>query len=158
MRGAKVYIDTFKLLRSSPNELRKMLVEYSVQMNKQLERLADQDERVEGSTLLMTVDELPVAGVPFEAKVLQISGSDERTWICVKDRDGEYKWFRQEMFDPERFATEVDANYQVTVDDYIILADSDGGPITVTLPDAATSKGRIYTVKRTGSNNVVVQP
>ena len=52
--------------------------------------------------------------------------------------------------------TIVTGNYTPTLDDSAIIAKSDGGALTITLPDPAVCRGRIYYVKRSGSNKVTV--
>jgi predicted transposase len=43
---------------------------------------------------------------------------------------------------------------------YIILADSSGGKLTIKLPDAKEAKGRVYTIKalKTAGNPITLQP
>jgi len=57
----------------------------------------------------------------------------------------------------ERFGkvTTITADYSATLDDEVILADSDSGAVTVTLPLAADAKSRRYSIKRTGALNTV---
>jgi hypothetical protein len=53
-------------------------------------------------------------------------------------------------------------NSDVALDDtnYIILADSSGGKLTIKLPDAKEAKGRVYTIKalKTAGNPITLQP
>lgn len=52
----------------------------------------------------------------------------------------------------------VAANYTITDDDSLVLADATTAPVTVTLPSAADSEGLEFTVKRTnsGANAVTI--
>jgi hypothetical protein len=54
----------------------------------------------------------------------------------------------------------ITANYTINNTDYAILANAFSGPITVTLPTAVGSKGKMYWVKRinAGGNTVTVAP
>lgn len=50
------------------------------------------------------------------------------------------------------------ANYTATLSDYTILCDATSGAITITLPAASTSSGKIYNIKKidASGNNVVI--
>ena len=54
--------------------------------------------------------------------------------------------------------TDADSPYLATYDDWLILCDTSGGSITVTLPTpSAANKGKMYVVKKTtSSNNVTI--
>lgn len=46
-------------------------------------------------------------------------------------------------------------NYQVTKDDWLIVCDTSGGSITVTLPDATLYPSKMFTIKKVASNHSV---
>jgi hypothetical protein len=49
-------------------------------------------------------------------------------------------------------------NYTATVNDSVIVVNASGGSVTVTLPAAATAKGRMYNIKKTdaSANSLVI--
>lgn len=47
------------------------------------------------------------------------------------------------------------ANYTATKEDWMIVCDTNGGSITITLPDATTNKGKMFVVKKVNSNHSV---
>jgi hypothetical protein len=52
--------------------------------------------------------------------------------------------------------TDADSPYIATYDDWLILCDTTGGSITVTLPTPTqANKGKVYVVKKTASSNQV---
>jgi len=52
----------------------------------------------------------------------------------------------------------VTANVTLTASNTVVLVDSTGGNVTVTLPDATTNTGRYYVIKRTdGAHSVTIQ-
>jgi hypothetical protein len=54
-------------------------------------------------------------------------------------------------------AVVVSSNYIVSPDDYVIVGDTAGGVLTITLPNASTSLGdHTFIVKRIGANNLTV--
>lgn len=57
-------------------------------------------------------------------------------------------------------ARSVTASTSIVSSDFAIIANSTAGAITVSLPPAATSNGRVFFVKRVnaGANNVTVDP
>jgi hypothetical protein len=53
----------------------------------------------------------------------------------------------------------VTGNVTLTASNTVILVDSTGGNVTVTLPDATANTGRYYVIKRTvAANSVTIQP
>ena len=95
-----------------------------------------------------------------------MSRTTPRRWFWRKQGEVNADRLNQSMADlsqvvnaPARDAvTTVDAAYTVEFEDGLILADSTGGALTVTLPLAATMTGRVVTVKRVngGGNNVTI--
>ena len=95
-----------------------------------------------------------------------MSRTTPRRWFWRKQGEVNTDRLNQSMADlsqvvnaPARDAvTTVDAAYTVEFEDGLILADSTGGALTVTLPLAATMTGRVVTVKRVngGGNNVTI--
>ena len=95
-----------------------------------------------------------------------MSRTTPRRWFWRKQGEVNADRLNQSMADlsqvvnaPARDAvTTVDAAYTVEFEDGLILANSTGGALTVTLPLAATMTGRVVTVKRVngGGNNVTI--
>ena len=58
-----------------------------------------------------------------------------------------------------RNVTTVTTNYLATAGNDVVLADVSGGALSVTLPDAATSEGKVLAVKKSdgSTNDVTVQ-
>lgn len=52
----------------------------------------------------------------------------------------------------------VTSNTTLSTGNYTVICDTTVGAVTVTLPTAASSAGRIYIIKRTGANNVIIDP
>jgi hypothetical protein len=52
----------------------------------------------------------------------------------------------------------VTANYTATTNDYTIIAKPTASNITITLPSAASSIGRIYFIKRVATKSVIIDP
>ena len=46
-------------------------------------------------------------------------------------------------------------NYQATKDDWLIVCDTSGGAITITLPDATFYPSKMFTIKKVSSNHSV---
>ena len=54
--------------------------------------------------------------------------------------------------------TTIAVNTTLGTTNYTVLCNSNTGAITVTLPAAATNSGRVYVIKRTGTNTVTIDP
>ena len=77
--------------------------------------------------------------------------------VVVKDADGTtlYSWERVFLGKDVFVATDILADYTATADDSLILVDTAGGNVVVTLPDPATMQQAPYIVKTTSDANTV---
>jgi hypothetical protein len=50
---------------------------------------------------------------------------------------------------------EVNSNYQVTNEDWMMVCNTSGGNITITLPNANTNKGKMFVIKKVNSGHTV---
>lgn len=77
--------------------------------------------------------------------------------VVVKDADGTtlYSWERVFLGKDVFVATDILADYIATADDSLILVDTAGGNVVVTLPDPATMQQAPYIVKTTSDANTV---
>ena len=77
--------------------------------------------------------------------------------VVVKDADGTtlYVWERVFLGKDVFVATDILADYTATADDSLILVDTAGGNVVVTLPDPATMQQAPYIVKTTSDANTV---
>lgn len=77
--------------------------------------------------------------------------------VVVKDADGTtlYSWERVFLGKDVFVATNILADYTATADDSLILVDTAGGNVVVTLPDPATMQQAPYIVKTTSDANTV---
>lgn len=77
--------------------------------------------------------------------------------VVVKDAEGTtlYSWERVFLGKDVFVATDILADYTATADDSLILVDTAGGNVVVTLPDPATMQQAPYIVKTTSDANTV---
>jgi hypothetical protein len=50
----------------------------------------------------------------------------------------------------------VNTNYQVTNEDWMMVCNTSGGNITITLPNATTNKGKMFLIKKISSSHSVI--
>lgn len=79
-------------------------------------------------------------------KGLQTGTADNN--IIVADASGVLKWVDKSVLTSSNNIKLINSNYTVEDTDYTIVASKLSGDITVTLPDAASSKGRVLVINQ----------